>query len=140
MKQQRNSIMKDFLRKHESPEIARFVDQNLEITEQVHALLKVKGWSQKELAEAMGKTPAEVSRWLSGQHNLTLKTIAKLETVLKADIILTPRQAIKRYHRVEYVTFKVHGNINQVIPSEVAYADSPVHSHKSKVVKMPQVA
>lgn len=34
-------------------------------------------------------TETEVSRWLSGTHNLTLATIAKMATVLGDDIITT---------------------------------------------------
>ena len=38
-------------------------------------------------AKKMGKTEAEVSRWLSGTHNFTLRTISKISTVLKVNMI-----------------------------------------------------
>ena len=44
---------------------------------------------QRDFAKALGKTETEVSRWLSGTHNLTLATIAKMATVLGDDIITT---------------------------------------------------
>lgn len=50
----RHPILDDFPRRHGSPEIARFVDLNLTITERVYALMKAKGWGRQELAEAMG--------------------------------------------------------------------------------------
>ena len=51
------------------------------------AALKEKGISQKELAAAMHKRESEVSRWLSGRHNFTLATIAKIETTLGIELI-----------------------------------------------------
>ena len=43
--------------------------------------------SQKEFARLMGKTETEVSRWLSGTHNLTIATICKISAALNEDII-----------------------------------------------------
>ena len=79
------------------PETRIFVRKNLAISEQVEALRKEKGWSQKELAQKLGKTESEVSRLLSGLHNLTLKSIAKLEAELGSDIIITPLEASRKY-------------------------------------------
>jgi len=85
-----------------------FVKKNLAISAQVEALRKDKGWSQKELAKQLGKTESEVSRMLSGLHNLTLKSLAKLEAVLGREIIVTPLEACKKYKSTEYVTLKVY--------------------------------
>lgn len=41
-------------------------------------ILREKNISQKQLARKMGRTEAEVSRWLEGTHNFTLRTIAKI--------------------------------------------------------------
>lgn len=46
--------------------------------------------TQKEFAKKMNKTEAEVSRWLSGTHNFTLKTIAKITNVLGESIVTIP--------------------------------------------------
>ncbi|HZH71456.1 MAG TPA: helix-turn-helix transcriptional regulator [Mariniphaga sp.] len=85
-----------------------FVKKNLAISEQVDVLRKEKGWSQKELAKNLGKTESEISRMLSGLHNITLKSVAKLEAVLDADIITTPLEACKKYKNTEYVTLKIY--------------------------------
>jgi transcriptional regulator with XRE-family HTH domain len=90
------------------PENRIFVRKNLAISEQVEALRKEKGWTQKELARKLGKTESEVSRLLSGLHNLTLKSIAKLEAELGSDIIVTPLDACKRYKSTEYVTHRIY--------------------------------
>ena len=43
--------------------------------------------TQRELAEALGKNEAEVSRWMRGTHNFTIRTLAKISNVLGTQII-----------------------------------------------------
>jgi transcriptional regulator with XRE-family HTH domain len=107
-------------------DVERFVDKNLDISQQVYALLQERGWSQNDLARKMGKTSAETSKWLSGSHNLTLRSIAKMEAALGKDIIITPQKAKQQYKQIEYVTFKVHANANQLVDKSVHYSNQPV--------------
>ena len=86
----RNNIINDFLAKHSSTETERYVSHNVDIAEQIHAILEKLGWSQKDLAIKLNKSNAEISKWLSGQHNLTVKSIAKIEEALGEEIITTP--------------------------------------------------
>ena len=51
-------------------------------------MLKQRDMSQRDLAKNTGKTEAEVSRWLGGTHNFTLRTLAKISVVLGEDIII----------------------------------------------------
>ena len=37
----------------------------------------------------------EVSRWLSGTHNLTLSTICKISTALGEDIVTVPKMVLE---------------------------------------------
>ena len=60
----------------------------------IEEILKRKGWSQADLAKAMGKKESEISRWMGGGHNFTLETIAKIETVLGEEII-----SVKKYRK-----------------------------------------
>lgn len=83
----KNNIIDTWLEEHGDPEVDRLVERNLAITEKIHALLKERGLSQKEFADMLGKKPPEVSKWLSGTHNLTTKSIVKMEIVLGVDII-----------------------------------------------------
>ena len=140
MKQQRNNIMEDFLSQHGNVEEERFVTQNLAIATQVYEMLENRGWSQKTLAEKLGKTPAEVSRWLSGTHNLTLRTITRMEAVFDKEIIVTTMRAAQQYERIQYVTFKVHANVNKIIPQATEYTQQPLRAKQTKVVKIPSVA
>lgn len=93
-----------------------FVKKNLAISNQIMAILKEKGWTQKELAQQLGKSESEVSKLLSGLHNLTLKSIAKLEAQLGSDIIVTPLEACEKYKTTQYISFKVYVPIQQTTP------------------------
>ena len=74
----------------ETPEEVRiFVRQYTDIVVRINNILQAKGYTQKDLAERMNKKPSEINKWLRGNHNLTLKTIAKLEAKLGEPIIAT---------------------------------------------------
>lgn len=62
----------------------RFSDS---IAEKLFGMIKAKGLSQRDLARITGKTEAEVSRWLGGTHNFTLRTLAKISNVMGEDLI-----------------------------------------------------
>ncbi len=57
------------------------------ISNRLDALMKEKGLNRKQLAEAIGKRPNEVTRWLSGEHNFTIATLAMLSTFFGQPII-----------------------------------------------------
>lgn len=57
------------------------------IAERICDVLRDKGMSQKEFAAKMNKRESEVSRWLTGRHNFTVQTIAKIETALQCKLI-----------------------------------------------------
>jgi len=119
------------------PENRIYIKKNLEISEQITALLKEKNWSQKEFARRLGKTESEVSKLLSGLHNLTLKSIAKLEAELGCDIITTPVEACKKYKTTEYVTFKVYVPVpEQVDEVNTEYVEASSIEYKGTYQKL----
>lgn len=67
-----------------------FVDKSLEIADYIFRVMEQKGMKQKDLAEKMGKSEAEVSKLLAGMHNYTLRSISKMEAALGCTIICTP--------------------------------------------------
>lgn len=81
MKKDKTKVI-DRIRERTKPENIRFVKKNLSISHQISILLEEKGWSQKDLAYQLGKQESEVSKLLSGRHNITLNTITKIETML----------------------------------------------------------
>lgn len=83
-----NKIM-DSIRQGTPPEVNKQVELCVAIANRIYDIMDERGMNQKELAQKLGKTETEVSRWLSGTHNLTIATIAKIATVLGDDIITT---------------------------------------------------
>ena len=57
------------------------------ISNRLAALMKERGLNKKQLAEALGKRPNEITRWLSGEHNFTISTLAMLSTFFGKSII-----------------------------------------------------
>ena len=103
----------DRIRKRILPEQRIFIRKNLSIAQQVSTILQQRGWSQKVFAEHLGKEASEVSKLLSGLHNLTLQSISKMESVLGEDIIITPLEAKEKYKQIQYVTFTVYAKANE---------------------------
>lgn len=64
----------------------RFVDRSFAISRRIHFLLEEAGITQRDLADLLGKAESEISKWLSGQHNLTLRTLTLIEAALGADL------------------------------------------------------
>ena len=63
---------------NETPQdVKNFVDNSLEIAHQIDVIMEKKGLLQKDLARLLGKSEAEISRMLSGTHNLTIKRFQK---------------------------------------------------------------
>ena len=69
-----NRIM-DEIRTTISPEMKLQMELSVAIANRIYEILETRGMSQKDFAKLMGKTETEVSRWLSGTHNLTMATI-----------------------------------------------------------------
>jgi len=56
--------------------------------------------TQKDHAKRLGKTETEVSRWLSGTHNLSLATVCKISAALDAEVVKVadrPCQEIREF-------------------------------------------
>jgi transcriptional regulator with XRE-family HTH domain len=68
-----------------------FVDKSMEIANYILQVMDRKGLKQKDLAERMGKTEAEVSKWLGGMHNFTVRSLAKIEAALGSTIMFVPK-------------------------------------------------
>jgi len=66
------------------------VNLSNDIVDQIHLYLKQKNWSQKDLADALGKSPSEISKWLQPGHNFTTRTIGKLSAAFGKDLVVTP--------------------------------------------------
>lgn len=78
----------------ETPEETKiFARLYADIVVRVNQLLKEKGFSQKDLADKLEKRPSEINKWLVGEHNFTLRSLAKLEAELGDTIVNVPHRA-----------------------------------------------
>ena len=89
-----NRIM-DEIRSTITPEMKLQMEMSLAIANRIYEILEAKCMTQKELAQKLGKTETEVSRWLSGTHNLTLSTICKISAALGEEIVIVPKLALE---------------------------------------------
>lgn len=51
------------------------------------------GWSQRKLAKKMGVSPQQVNKWVKGNENFTLATLARLGEVLETELIKVPTKS-----------------------------------------------
>ncbi len=81
-----NKLFRDSLAAIPEEQKAEF-ELSFGIAERMDEILKEKNISQRELARRLGKRESEVSRWLTGRHNFTTSTIAKIETALGSPLV-----------------------------------------------------
>ncbi|SEB17050.1 helix-turn-helix domain-containing protein [Pedobacter hartonius] len=107
------------------PEQRMFIAKNMSLIDQIFSILDEKGWSQKILANKLGKSESEVSKWLSGLHNFTLKSISKLESVLEQDLLITPLSISGKFTaQLEVHATKVYSDVVGCFtdqPTTIAY-------------------
>ena len=73
----------------------------LEVTEAIWEELKRQRWTKSQLAEALGTTSANVTQWLNGNRNMTLRTLADIGRALgvRVQIQLAPVSPVSRQAR-----------------------------------------
>ena len=95
-----NRLM-DEVRSTISPEMKLQMELSVAIANRIYEILEARGMSQKDFAKLMGKTETEVSRWLSGTHNLTMATICKISAALGEDVIKVAEYAAEPAYEFE---------------------------------------
>jgi transcriptional regulator with XRE-family HTH domain len=105
----KNSLARQILAET-PPETRQFVRRYGQLVTRIADLMEERGWSQKDLAEKMGKSPSEISKWLSGEHNLTLRTLAKLEVELGEDIFSIPKSTKFKVHSSKVIKLITSSN------------------------------
>ena len=69
------------------PEVRKSVELSFQIVDRIHRVLVAKGMKQKDLAALLGKSEAEISKWMRGTHNFTIDTLVSIEEALDAPIV-----------------------------------------------------
>jgi len=89
-------------RKKIPKEVDLFVKHSFDFVDRIHQILLYQGKEQKDLAKALGKSESEISKWMSGTHNFTFKTAAKIEAVLGESLLqfTTKKVEVKKVHLI----------------------------------------
>lgn len=70
------------------PEALRMeISWSFAISNKIAEALERQGMTEKMLAKKMGTSETEVSKWLSGTHNFTLRTLSRISKVLDVNLI-----------------------------------------------------
>ncbi|MBK5215064.1 MAG: helix-turn-helix transcriptional regulator [Flavobacteriaceae bacterium] len=69
-----------------------FVSLYADILVRIKQLMKEKELTQKSFAEKLDKRPSEINKWLTGDHNFTIKSLAKMQAELGEPIIYVPKR------------------------------------------------
>ena len=77
-----------------------FIATSIDIAHQIVMIMEHKNMLHKDLAKILGKTEEEISWWLSGFYNFTIETISKIQAVLGAPIIITPKPPVLKISRI----------------------------------------
>lgn len=85
-----------------------FVDWYADLLVRINQLLREKGITKKELAEKLDKNPSEISKWLSGEHNFTLRSLAKLSAELGEPLLEVSKKTAKTEFTEDGFRCKVH--------------------------------
>ena len=74
-------------RRQVSPEVRERVSLSFQIVDRIHEILVERNMRQKDLALMLGKSEAEISKWMRGTHNFTIDTVVAIEEALQAPVL-----------------------------------------------------
>lgn len=67
--------------------IMKETELSFEISDRIYSLMNERGLSKKQFADALGRRPSEITKWLSGQHNFTIATLGMLSAFFGQPIV-----------------------------------------------------
>ena len=74
-------------RRQVSHEVRERVSLSFQIVDRIHEILVERSLRQKDLALMLGKSEAEISKWMRGTHNFTIDTVVAIEEALQAPVL-----------------------------------------------------
>lgn len=80
-------------RRHINPEVRERVSLSFQIVDRIHQILAERNLRQKDLALMLGKSEAEISKWMRGTHNFTIDTVVAIEEALQAPVLQVYHEA-----------------------------------------------
>ena len=68
--------------------IKRFVNLNLDLSQRIYLLLEERGWTEADLARAVGLSESAISLRLGGTYDWRLRELLELEDILGERLII----------------------------------------------------
>ncbi|MCK9438076.1 MAG: helix-turn-helix transcriptional regulator [Bacteroidales bacterium] len=101
----KNAILES-IRQKTPAYIKREIDLSFFIVDRISEILQSKGMTQKDLADLLGKKESEISKWMTGTHNFTIRSIAKIESALDVSIFdIEKKQPDSEVHKANTSDF-----------------------------------
>lgn len=69
------------------PATKQRVGNRMYIAVKIDDILKEKKMKKKDLAKLLDKSPSEISKWLSGDHNFTIDTLSEIGAALGVNLL-----------------------------------------------------
>jgi transcriptional regulator with XRE-family HTH domain len=124
-----SSSLIDELLKGISPEDQERTDNRMLLAARIDDGIKAKAWKKKDFANAMGKTPSEITKWLSGTHNFTSDTLFDIARVLGINLIQTENEQKSDPNQVFVYLTTTQSIANQSF-SDYAHHGKPISTIK----------
>jgi transcriptional regulator with XRE-family HTH domain len=96
-----HSLLDDLLAEHPQQDADVFVALIADLAEQVKTDMLAQGLTRRALAQRLNKSESEITKWLSGMHNLTLQSVAKLSVALQMDLVTTRLNPLGYFGRMQ---------------------------------------
>ncbi len=127
-------------------DVKQEVSKAMDILDRIHELLQQKfDGKQKLLAKALNKSEAEVSKWLNGVQNHTIKTLVKLEIVFGAPIIAVCSNddvnatfvQVKQPYKTGFAKMYINNNgqLNEEVTTYSENKNITISEHKNNNIK-----
>lgn len=119
----------------ETPEEVKiFTSWYADLIVRIHEIMNEKKITQKSLAEQLGKKPSEISKWLNGGHNFTLRSLAKLEAELGEPLLYIPKQKFTLTKRISSQCLIV--NTNEINTDAEKFKRAEIHIDEKDVYQL----
>lgn len=117
-------------------DVKKDVSQNFDVIDRIRYIMSKKQFTHYDLANLLGETESEVTKWMRGTHDFTLSTLRKIEekTGERIIFILPPEENLKKHESNIATASKYHLSIeyNYIESSDFSISRN---TEKDKLVK-----
>ena len=103
----------------------RFNRISMLIAAAINTAIRENGKSQKWLSDQLDRNESQISKWLSGNHNFTIKTIIEIESALNTEILTINYRNPKTIQNITspYLLYSKSPNTSVTVVTSCDYTD-----------------